>query len=92
MWNFDEIGFQIGCLLRRIVIVPADVKSIYLANPNNRESLTSLECVSAIGKSIESYLIIKGEVIAEKLFDNKVKDNTILAATPTSFTNDINTN
>ncbi|KAH9214576.1 hypothetical protein DL95DRAFT_300190 [Leptodontidium sp. 2 PMI_412] len=64
---------------------------MYLADPNNRESITSLECVSAIGESIESYLIIKGEVITEKLFENNISDDTILAITPTGFTNDINT-
>src|ERR1700712_451795 len=54
VWNFDEVGFRIGVLLRRMVIVPADVKAVYIADPDNRESLTSLECVSAAGKSIES--------------------------------------
>ena len=91
VWNFDEIGFRIGCLRGRTVIVPADVKAIYLADPDNRESITSLECVSAKGKSIESYIIVKGEVMKEKLFDNDIDDNTWLAVTPTGFTNDRNT-
>ncbi|KAH7360523.1 hypothetical protein BKA65DRAFT_391027, partial [Rhexocercosporidium sp. MPI-PUGE-AT-0058] len=58
--------------------------------PNNRESITFLKCVSTKGKSIESFLIIKEEVMAEKLFNNSISNNIILIATLTGFTNDIN--
>ncbi|KAH7348668.1 hypothetical protein BKA65DRAFT_398285, partial [Rhexocercosporidium sp. MPI-PUGE-AT-0058] len=88
VWNFDKVGFRIGCLRGRLVIVPADVKAVYLVDLDNRESITSLECVSAAGKYIESFLILKGEVIKEKLFDNDIPDDVILAVSPTGFTND----
>ena len=88
VWNFDEIGFRIGCLRGRTVIVPADVKAICLADPDNRDSITSLECISADGLTIPSFLIMKGEVLLEKHFNNSIHDNTILASTTTGFTND----
>ena len=59
VWNFDEIGFRIGCLRGRVVIIPADVKAVYLADPDNRESITVLECVSAGGQSIAPFIMIK---------------------------------
>ena len=65
VWNFDEIGFRIGCLKGRVVIVPADVKAIYLADPDNRESITVLECISGGGESIDPFILIKGEVLID---------------------------
>ncbi|TQS38397.1 hypothetical protein Golomagni_01097 [Golovinomyces magnicellulatus] len=88
VWNFDKVDFRIGCLRGRSVIVPADVKAVYIADPGNRESITSLECVSTTGKCIESFLILKGEIIKEKLFDNDISDDAILAVSPSGFTND----
>ena len=60
-WNFDEIGFRIGCLRGRFVIVPCDVKAVYLADPDNRESVTALEYINVVGQAIEPILITKGE-------------------------------
>jgi hypothetical protein len=91
VWNFDEIGFRIGCLKGRVVIVPADVKAIYLADPDNRESITVLECISGGGESIDPFILMKGEVLMEKHFINRLSDNVIVGATLTGFTNDVRT-
>jgi DDE superfamily endonuclease len=88
VWNFDEIGFRIGCLRGRMVIVPADVKAIYLADPDNRESITALECCSAGGRSIAPFLILKGDILLEKHFKNQMDNKAKLACSPTGFTND----
>jgi hypothetical protein len=89
VWNFDEIGFRIGCLRGRVVIVPADVKAIYLADPDNRESITVLECVSAGGNSISPLILMKGEILMEKHVLNRLSDDVIIGATHTDFTNDV---
>lgn len=73
------------------MIILINVKAIYLVDPDNKESITSLECVFAVRKSIKLYSIIKSEVIAKKLFENKVSNNIVLVITPTSFINNINT-
>ena len=88
VWNFDEIGFRIGCLRGRMVIVPADVKAVYLADPDNRESITALECCSAGGQSIAPFLILKGDILLEKHFENNMDNKAKLACSPTGFTND----
>lgn len=59
VWNFDKIGFRIGCLRGRMVVFPADVKAIYLANPDNHETITVLECCSAGSISVVLFLILK---------------------------------
>jgi len=89
VWNFDEIGFRIGCLRGRVVIVPADVKAIYLADPDNRESITVLECVSAGGRSIAPFIIMKGEILMDKHVQNQLSDDVIIGTTLTGFTNDV---
>ncbi len=88
VWNFDEIGFRIGCLRGRMVVVPADIKAIYLADPDNRESITALECCSAGGLSIAPFLILKGDIMLEKHFENKMDDKAKLGCSLTGFTND----
>ena len=88
VWNFDEIGFRIGCLRGRMVVVLADVKAIYLADPDNRESITALECCSASGLSIAPFLILKGDVMLEKHFENKMDNEAKLSCSPIGFTND----
>jgi DDE superfamily endonuclease len=91
VWNFDEIGFRIGCLKGRVVIVPADVKAIYLADPDNRESITVLECISGGGESIAPFILMKGEILMEKHFMNRLDNNIMIGATLTGFTNDVRT-
>lgn len=71
-----------------MVIVPADVKAIYLADPDNRESITALECCSAGGQSIAPFLILKGDILLEKHFKNNMNNKAKLACSPTGFTND----
>jgi len=86
--NFDEIGFRIGCLRGRVVIVPCDVKAVYLVDPDNRESVTALKCINAVGQVIEPILITKGEWMLEKHFQNNMYDEAKLGASTTGFTND----
>ena len=70
------------------MIVPIDVKAIYLADLNNRESVTSIECVSASRKTIPPIIIIKGDVLLKKYFENNIDDDAVLRVSSTSITND----
>lgn len=88
IYNMDETGFRIGVVAGRIVITHLNTKAVYLADPDNRESLTSVETVCADGTAIPPMLILKGEVLLEKYFDNDLHDQTLLATSPSGYTND----
>lgn len=68
----DENGFRIGCISGRIVITHIHKKAVYLADPDNRESNTVIECICADGSTIEPILNLKGEVLLETHFDNSL--------------------
>ena len=66
------------------------MKAVYLADPDNRESITVLErCVSAGGRSIAPFIIIKGEILIDKHVQNQLGDDVIIGTTLTGFTNDV---
>ena len=57
--NFDETGFRIGCLAGQIVFTRTD-QQVYISDPDNRELVTSMESISAIGKSTNPMMIMLG--------------------------------
>ncbi|PMD60753.1 uncharacterized protein K444DRAFT_527761, partial [Hyaloscypha bicolor E] len=63
VWNIDETGFRIGVLNGKIIIIYLNTKAVYLADPDNQESLTIIETVFAGGKAIILFLILKGEIL-----------------------------
>ncbi|KAH9203900.1 hypothetical protein DL95DRAFT_237495, partial [Leptodontidium sp. 2 PMI_412] len=50
LYNMDETGFRIGVCAGRIVITFLNTKAVYLADPDNRESLTAVETICGDGK------------------------------------------
>ena len=42
-YNMDETGFRIGCLDGRIVIAYKETRSVYIADPDNSDYITSME-------------------------------------------------
>jgi hypothetical protein len=57
--NFDETSFRIGCLAGQIVFTRTD-RQVYISDPDNRELVTSMESISAIGKTIDPMMIMLG--------------------------------
>ena len=86
-FNFDESGFRIGCLNGRIVIIHTNIKAIYLADPDIRESITAIECVSAGGWAIPSMLILAGSLFLQKHFENDLDENTLFGISNTGYSN-----
>jgi hypothetical protein len=62
-------------------------KIIYLANLDNRESLTAIEIICEDGIAIIPFLIFKGDVLKEDYFKNNLNDETILVTSAFSYTN-----
>lgn len=63
-------------------------KSAYTADPQNCESVTVIETISADGMANHPMVIMQGAVFKEKLFNYNLSDETLLAMSETGFTND----
>ena len=57
-------------------------------DPDNRDYITSVEYISAVGFEIPSLLILKGENILHKWATNDLPDDIAFGASPTSYSND----
>jgi hypothetical protein len=88
VYNMDETGFRIGVLNGKIVITHLQTKAVYLADPDNRESLTAIETMCGDGTAIAPFLILKGDVLKEDHFKNDLNDETILATSASGYTNE----
>ena len=60
LWNMDETGFQIG-YRKQGFCVSKKRKARPIAIPTNRETATAVEAISAAGRVIEPFLILKGK-------------------------------
>jgi hypothetical protein len=88
IYNMDETGFRIGVLADgQIVITHLSTRYVFKADPDNREYITAVECICADGSSIPPMLILQGEVLLEKYFDNSLDDDTLIAANATAYMN-----
>jgi len=66
------------------VITHIRTKNVYLLDPNNRESITSIKCISRGGEVIPPMVIIVGRVMLKKHFNNSLKDRTLIAVLDTA--------
>jgi hypothetical protein len=88
IYNMNETGFRIRVITRRTVITHLSTKAVYLADPDNRESLTAVETVCADGSTIPLMLILKGDVLLERYFENDLENDTLLATSPSGYSNE----
>jgi len=68
LYNMDEIGFRIKCDKAYIVITLKTSKRLVLMNANNRDYITSIECVDA---SNDSYVLLAFLIVTSKWILNK---------------------
>lgn len=77
--NFDETGFRIGCLNGQVVWTYTDVQAVYISDPDNRELVTLIKCISGTGKVCKPMIVMSGIVFMEQHFDNNLVSHLILA-------------
>jgi len=87
VYNIDKTGFRIGVLNRKIVITHLQIKVVYLVNPDNRESFTTIKIVYRDNTIITPFLILKGDILVEDYFKNDLDDKSILAISLSGYTN-----
>ena len=64
MYNMDETGCRIGVASSQYVY-SAGGRQVFIANANNRELITLVECVCSTGFAIEPMVIIKAATLME---------------------------
>ena len=89
IWNMDEIGFRVGCGVTHLVVTLSSHKRIMIADPDNRDYITSVECINGVGGSVPSFLILKGVNILHKwALENDLKDDIVLTTSDSGYSND----
>ena len=91
VWNFDETGFRMGIARSDWVITSIsenDKHSIRSKDPDNRESLTSIESINGAGGSIPSFLILTGMMIMNSWSNNDLNEDVVLSTAETGYSND----
>lgn len=86
--NMDESGARVGCPSGEHVIVPAQVKELYTASPENRKSVTILETIYADGREpLPPFVIAPGVNIMENWVAKELKGKEKVTCTPTGYIN-----
>jgi hypothetical protein len=75
--NMDEKGTFMGCMNREYILVPKEEKIAFISQDGGREWVSSIECISAEGTAIDTFLIVKGVHFREDYFDNANSGMTI---------------
>lgn len=90
LWNFDETPLQIGWMKGSIRLVSTRMKKNLRPisfQPGNKESLTSVDAVSAAGRVIPSFLILSAKVLLEDYAMASIDEDTVITQTTTGFNN-----
>ncbi|KAK8069269.1 transposase [Apiospora phragmitis] len=92
-FNVDEIGNQLGCGTNMMVIGPAGMKRILVADSPNREWASAVECNNALGRALPPLIIFKGQWVQQQWFPEEedsltdAMEDWVFAASPKGWTN-----
>lgn len=88
-WNMDETGFRIGMKSNAVVITKRK-RAHYFALPQNRESATAIEAISAGGCVIPLFLILSGRTHSSSWYQEHVNlhPQSRVAVVETGYSND----
>jgi len=85
--NINETGFRIGCIGGQLVITHLNTKAVYLSDPDNREIVSSVECISSSGFALKSIIILARNILMEKHFNNAIDDRVLFAISKSGYSN-----
>src|SRR5579859_3904740 len=86
--NMDEKGARIACPAGEEVVVPIGIKQMYVGIPENRLSLTIIECISVDGRVIPLIIIVPGALIMVRWFHENMTGLEVITVSPTGYTNE----
>ena len=85
----DETGFRIGCGKAQLVVTMDPNKPFRMIDPENRDYITSVECIGSAGETIPPMLLISGVNILHKWCQhNDLDDEIRIGTTETGYSND----
>ncbi len=87
-WNFNEIDYRMSIARFDWVVTVDSNRRIHFKNSNNRESLTSIECISEEGKNISSMLIMSEVQLLTSYFNNDLDDDVLITISDTDYSID----
>lgn len=85
----DKTGFRIGIGKNQLVVTKRK-RAYYFAIPENRESVTAIEAISAAGRAIPLFLILTGKVHIASWYTRQagLYPDTAVIPTETGYSND----
>ncbi|OWT42926.1 transposase [Pochonia chlamydosporia 170] len=87
-WNMDETGFRIG-IGRDQLVVTKRKRAYYFSMPENRESATAIEAISAGGQYIPAFPILAGTLHMAQWYQQKELDPcTAIYTSASGYSND----
>lgn len=84
----DEKGCRIACPTGEKVIVPIGITEMYVGVPENRLSLTAIECICADGHAIPPVVIVPGTNIMVSWFSKNMTRHEVITVSPSGYTNE----
>ena len=87
MYNYDETGFRVGIGRAHEVITRLKNRRLYVSDPDNRESVTSVETICADGTAIDPFIILPGVNHLHKAFRD-LFGKTLVGVSETGYSND----
>ena len=88
IWNMDETGFQIGVGKDQLIVTKRK-RAHYFGIPENRESATAIEAISAGGRFIPAFLILSGQLHMSQWYQlRELEGDTVIGTSSTGYSND----
>ena len=87
-WNTDEKGYALGVAKKAKVVCRRNRKIPPICQPGNREWVTLMEAISALGQCIPGFFIYLAEAQLMGNHDYDDRDNATLTQSPPDWSND----
>lgn len=88
IWNMDETGFRIGVGKDQLIVTKRK-RAHYFGLPENRESATAIEAVSAAGRYIPAFLLLTGTVHSAQWYSQpELHPDTAIYPCESGYSND----
>lgn len=89
LYNMDETGFRIGCGKAHTIVTFERSKKLAFTDADNRDYISSIECINAVGWALPSFLIVAGAWILEKwCLENTLSNDTMITTSESGYSND----
>lgn len=89
VFNINETGFRIGVEEDQYIVTREPHRKLTIRDPNNRESLTSIETIRGDGTAIPPYVILSGKQFLKKWFEaTNLSEDASFDTSDTGYSND----